>query len=996
MRAVVALAVARLRHRPARWLLVALGVAAATVLPVTAQSTGTVVAAQALRHGLSTLPVGERSLAAIRQGLRESPEHLADLDAAARHSLGELAGGPMLRQMLSRSISDGVGGSYYFAAVDGLPERVRLTEGRLPATCTPTRCEVVAVGSGTPHLTDAAGLVIVGRAVRTDPLLFAGSFDPGDGAPLLIADGVVPAAQLEYLSAFQRAYAWVTPVDLDRVNALGVDGYLEQSQRASVELYQSRLSLTAPDQVLRAEADRAAGSARRFALLGGAAMALLLGFAAIGAIGLRRDHAATVALVRRRGAGRGPTALLVAITAVVPVGVGALLGFIIGAGVAAAQAARAGLPALASTVDAVARAAPTVGLGALAAAAVVAVTLSLGGAGNRAWRAVDLTVVVGVVVAALAVARGAVTAESVGRGTDPLLLVLPIVVVVCGGLLVGRAWPVVTAAVSRLFPRRALAARLGLLGAIRSPLRPVATAAFLAAATGIVAFAGAYQATLRQGAADQAAFAVPLDVTVRTGQSLRRPLEVASLADYGAGGGHVHAVVRTPATVRINAAQSLTPEVVGVDPAALAAIPSWAQVVGGLSADRARQLLTVPGGSGTPGLPVPAAARTIAIPANGDLGDLDISAWLRRPDGRDIGVPLTVEGTRLVGELTEPAAEGTVLFAFTLGENSFALTRHMHRIGEGANDAEALTGRVTFGAVAAPLAPPGWTGWGSDGATVTAAADQLTVDYALTGAKVVVRALGSTAAPLPVLTDAATAASAAGDLLQLSLGSGPPLTARVVATVPRFPTARTAFVITDVRALADALDAREPGTGSVSELWLSTKDTSRFSAAPFDLLRVDLRQARQDLLASDPVAVGATELLTGSALVAFGVALVALVLLVVAERRDTSAQLYAWESDGVAPRTLRLSLFLRALAVVGVGVPGGVLIGLILSEVTTALIRVTAAGTEPVPPLALAVSPLWTVGWVGGGVLVGLLTCGLLAAAALRERLPVRPEEGLV
>ena len=248
---------------------------------------------------------------------------------------------------------------------------------------------------------------------------------------------------------------------------------------------------------------------------------------------------------------------------------------------------------------------------------------------------------------------------------------------------------------------------------------------------------------------------------------------------------------------------------------------------------------------------------------------------------------------------------------------------------------------------------------------------------------------------LTVLTDPGTAAAAAGGLLQLSVGAGTPIAARVVGVLPRFPTARPAFVIADVRALADALDQREPGAGSVSELWLSTQDTSVLARAPYDLLRVDLRQARQDRLAGDPVAVGATGLLTGSALVAFAVALVALVLLVVAERRDATAQLYAWESDGVAPATLRWSLFLRALAVVAVGVPGGVLIGLILSQATTALIRVTAVGTEPVPPLALAISPLWMLGWIGGGIAAGLVTAAVLAAAALREKLPSRPEEGL-
>ena len=1003
MGVVVSLAWARLRHRPARWLLVALGVAAATVLPVSAESTATVVAAQALRHGVEALPAGDRSLAAIRSGVRESPQRIGELDATARRALGDLAGGPIQLQMLTRAISDGVGGSYYFGAADGLSGVIRLTEGRLPATCTAIRCEVVAIGPGAPRLGEDTGIVIVGRAVRTDPLLFAGSFDPGDGAPLLIADTVVAAAQLRYLSEFQRYYAWITPIDLDRVNALGVEGYLARSARASIDLYGARLSLTAPDQILRAEADRAQRSARRFALLGGAAMALLLGFAAIGAIGLRRDHAATVELVRRRGARRAQAGVLTAIAAAIPVAAGAALGVVAGGLLAGWQADAAGPPAVESAMDAVRAAWPTVLIGALAAALVVGLTLSTGTTDRAAWRAVDLSVAVGLVVAALAVARGAVTADALAGRTDPLLLALPIIVVVCGGLLVGRAWPVLTAGASRVLPRRLLAPRLGLVGAVRSPLRPVATAAFLAAATGIVAFAGAYQATLRQGAADQASFSVPLDATVRTGQSLRSPLEVASERDYAAAGAEIHQVVRTAATVRINAAQSLTPEVVGVDPGALSLIRDWDQVVGGADPDDVRRRLAGTPVSGSGGVPVPAGARTIVVSATGNLADVDISAWLRLPDGRDIGLPLRADAGRLVAEMAAPAPAGTSLFALTLTETSFAATRRQHRTGEGGLDAAALTGKVELGRPTFGLGEidTAWSGWGSDGATVTAGPSRMTIDYTLTGSEVVIRAdHGVATAAVPVFTDAKTAAAAADGVLALSTGAGPPISARVVGVLPRFPTAGPSFVVADVHALADALDARDPGTGSVTELWLtagSSADmlTRALAAAPFDLLRVDLRQAREDRLAGDPLARGAAGLLTASALLAFVVALVSLVLLVVADRRDESAQLYAWESDGVAPRTLRLSLFLRAVAVVAVGVPGGVLIGLVLSRVTAALVRVTAVGTDPVPPLTLVVSPLWTVVAVGAGIAAGLVACAAVAGAALRERLPSRPEEGL-
>jgi hypothetical protein len=279
------------------------------------------------------------------------------------------------------------------------------------------------------------------------------------------------------------------------------------------------------------------------------------------------------------------------------------------------------------------------------------------------------------------------------------------------------------------------------------------------------------------------------------------------------------------------------------------------------------------------------------------------------------------------------------------------------------------------------------------------AGSSLTIAYALTGPKVVARAGFGTEPPLPVLVDPETAGLAGGGALDITLNSGPPIAATVAGVLPRFPDARPRFVVADSRAVADRLDARDPGTGSVAELWLAADSSVDAGAvlarAPYDLLRADLRQARQDRLASDPVAVGAAGLLTGGALLAFVVALLALVLLVLAERRDESAQLYAWESDGVSPGTLRRSLFLRALAVVAIGVPGGIAVGLVLSRITTALVQVTAVGGAPMPPLATAVTPLWTVVALTSGVLAGLAACGGLAGAALRERLPRRPEEGL-
>jgi hypothetical protein len=1001
VRAVLYLAWARLRHRPVSWLLVALGVAGASVLPVLTSNSSTIVAAQALRHGIAALPPGQRSLTISYNALVLRPEDLATLDHQARARLSGLSAAPARRELLYRTLADTAGGTFSLGATDDLMGAVRLTAGRAPASCQPRRCEVLILGTGTPTLDPALGLVPVGRAVRTDPLLLGGTFDPGNDKPLLLADGVDAGSRIGALTQFQRAYGWVAPLDLDRVRQLGVDGYLARSARApDPDQWRPGLTLTAPDDVLRDEDARAHRSAGRFALLSGAGTALLLGFAVIGAIGLRRDHAAVVDLVRRRGGTRSGVAALTAVQAAVPVLAGTAAGLLVAGVLAGFRAAAAGLPGGPSAREAVAGSVVPVLVGALGAAAVVAATLTArAGSAVTVRRVLDLTVLAGVAAAALALARGSVTAGQ----ADPVLLALPVIGVVCGGLAAGRVWPLGLTPVARLLPARWLGTRLGLLAALRRPLRPVATVAFLAAAVAVVVFAGAYRATLSQGAVDQAAFAVPLDARVRIGPTADRPLDVAGVGAFAgtAPGVTVHPVLRASAGVRVSAAESQPAELVGVDPAALTKMRSWdADTGAGDPADAARRI-AVPS-AGASGPVVPAGAHAITLDASGDTDRATVTAWLRTGDGRDLGLTLQPQGGELTAAVPAGLPAPTRLFALALAEPFDYATRHQHHIGEGDTDVAVLSGTVTLGVPRFPGGggePGSWSGWTSSGAQVSASGSGLTIAFQFTGTEVVVRPGTAGPAPIPVLADPATAATAAGGLLQLVVNGDRMITARVVRMLPRFPTAGARFVVADDRALAGALDAVEPGTGSVSELWLWAPDGSAaqlarsLAAAPFDRLSVDLRQARQDQLSGDPVARGAASLLTVSALVAVLVAMLAVILLVVAERRDESAELFAWESDGVRPGTLRVSLFSRAAAVVAGAVPAGLLVGLLLSRVTAALVQVTAVGTAPVPPLRLATGPAWVAGVLALGVAAGLAVAAVVAGTALRERMPQLPSE---
>ncbi|WP_027343471.1 hypothetical protein [Hamadaea tsunoensis] len=966
MTAVLTLALARLWRGPGRWLLMVAGIAVATLLPVVSAATAASTAAAALRTGLADLPPGEQSLIVSYATIAVTPAQLTSIDHGVREQLARLTSRPVRTQMTYHQMTDESGTIMVLAGADDLAGAVRLTSGRMPAECTPQHCEMVLIGQTPPRLPPELGVEIVGTAVRTDPLLLSGTFDPGAGRPLLIADGAEAAARIGALSAFQRQFGWVAALDVDRV-AADPPGYVAESARTEVSLYQVQdgLVLTAPDDVVLTSYDRAQRSTRRFGLLDGASVALLLGFAVIGAIGARRDHRAVLGLLRRRGAANGRLVAYTAVTAIVPVLLGTAVGL-------AAGLAFTGIPG-----------ATFVQIGATSAAAALVLALALSWAPDRPWRLVDGVVLAGAVVALVAVARGAVTVSGLQARTDPLLVALPVLVVVCGGLLAGRLFPLVAPwgvrAAQRLGPA-GLPVRLGLAGAVRRPLRAVATVAFLAAATGVVIFAGGYRSTLAQGAEDQASFAVPLDAAVTTGSTLTRPLDAATLAGYTGltPGAVVTPVLRTSAGVRVSATEARAAEVVGLEPATLTRIPSWERLTGAADPARSARLIEAPSGRGWQ---LPAGAKSVALTVTGPMDNVVFRAWLRDADGHDTSVGLTRSGDVLAGTL--PALTGGVrLYAVTLAEDAEYARRRQHHTGEGRSDNQVLSGHLTFAKTTV------------DGVAVGRTVEQ---DYELTGAQVVV-ALDPPAAeaPVPVLVDPATAASATDGLVQLIVGANAPIAARIAQVLPRFPGAGERFVVADIGALADVLDAREPGTAAYAEVWISSPDPAaladRLGQAPFDQLDVALRARIHDRLATDPLAAGAGRLLGTSALIALGVAVLTLILLVLAERRDDAAELYAWESDGLTPGSLRGLLFARAAGVVAVGVPCGIVLGIVLTRLTTALVLVTAVGATPRPPLALATSPGTLAAVLGAGLGVGLLAAGLICWRSFRSPLPDRPE----
>ena len=138
---------AGLRHRPARYAVLALGLALSVALPVLGQASAVVVAGRTLVAAIAALPPGERSLTVTYGGAEEPAAQHTD-DAFVRGQLAGLTSAPARREVLYGQLSDGHGNDYNLGAADGLADAMRVTSGRAPAPCTPTRCEVVLTGPG--------------------------------------------------------------------------------------------------------------------------------------------------------------------------------------------------------------------------------------------------------------------------------------------------------------------------------------------------------------------------------------------------------------------------------------------------------------------------------------------------------------------------------------------------------------------------------------------------------------------------------------------------------------------------------------------------------------------------------------------------------------------------------------------------------------------------------------------------------------------------------
>jgi hypothetical protein len=250
---------------------------------------------------------------------------------------------------------------------------------------------------------------------------------------------------------------------------------------------------------------------------------------------------------------------------------------------------------------------------------------------------------------------------------------------------------------------------------------------------------------------------------------------------------------------------------------------------------------------------------------------------------------------------------------------------------------------------------------------------------------------------VPVIATAPIAALAdPNGLLPLQV-EGEPFVGRVVATARRFPTVSGDFVLADREAVSTALNADAPGSAVTDEIWLkgsSASDETRtkavLSGPAFAGLETSFRRDLRAELDREPVARASILALLVSAVVGFVLALAGLALALSTDIRDERAELFDLEAQGATPALLRRHLRLRSLGVLGFGVLLGLGLGAILSTIVVDVVRVTAGGQLPEPPLLLSFDWPLLLGGIGLFVLVAIVVAMAVTWQALRGSGAVR------
>ena len=985
-------ALARLRARPGRVLLAAVGVAVSVVSIIVIAFASTVAGDVALRRDLDGLEPAQQAVVvafAPEDGLDEAD--LSTIDSAVRRGVAGHPFGSVRSLVEFRALSNKQGDVFRFAGVGNISDSVDLVDGRWPQSCTPQRCEVVVVRPASApaaavglELDDSLGLDIVGQVVSIDPLLLGGGFAPEANEIVVLANSVGGASSLQPLQYIRRSFGWITPLDVDRLRVTDVSRVLRAMAALPGSIERVGLEVRGPADELASGQTRARTAGNRLAVPAATSLTLFAAFAVFAGLGLRPDHRAAVALLSRRGASPAALAIFTAIEAGLVAIVGGVLGVGLGTPAGYWLAERAG----SDGADALSRVSAgstdrNVLLFLFGAAGLLIAVMRAADpivVRRRRVRGLDISGLAAAIVIAVIVDRGAPSAAALAQQPDAGVAALPVLAAIVAVAAACRVVPLAIRAWAAFVPSSQPLLKMSLANATSRPLRPLATASLVALTVMFGLFALGYRSTLGLGASDQAAFAVPYDFRITGGPALIRPREVEPAGGWAAVADGLTAtpVLRRSSVVRIAGFSGSTTEVLGLDPTTLAGLHGWRAEFGRSPIALASQLDMSP--IEPLGTPLPQQARTLHVATSG-LDATAVSVVTQRADGswHEVSADYQRSGEWVVD--LEAGDAGGRLVGFRIGQDIEAASRTEHHIGEGDTSVGALlvagsidrvvwsdrNGEAALGDVGAQALSIDWPGLTISVGEISSKPDNdstggVEVSLSIQGTSaLLVPSPEELAEPLPAIVDPVTAGTARNGVVTLDSADGR-LLVRPIAIVERFPGVATRFAVVDIDLLQPAFDLVQPGFGTANEVWIAADDVaaeraaaSALSADPaLSVLEIDSRRERLTALRDDPLARSTLAILVGSALAAALLAGLALVVGALADATDDRALHRTLALEGVSARRLVGFQTAKTLGLVLMSVPVGIAGAAGMLRLVTRTVAVTAGAVAPEPALRLS------------------------------------------
>lgn len=897
------LAWARLRNHRLRTFSILISVSLALLALLTLQGIAHSTGNALVTYELSKLPAGDRTLTLTSVRIISSPDEYRAIDTYLSSHLSTLTSGRLTPELLYHEVSDVHGVGFYFAGVDGLSKSIRITTGRLPTQCTAALCEVIQVGGQglTPPRPESLGIKIVGTGVFLNKQLFSGTLAPTDGAPILVADGIAPASTLSHFSNLQGTNGWVATMNLDRIASKGADTYINSilTFENQLSIDHSEVQLTWPQDALGGASDKSKGISDKFVLLDFVVGALLLAFLILFSLRHRREHLQFRSGLSRIGTPKKTLILELLIEIGVPVVLGAIVAFVISLLVPTALHVThfqanlfqiyQGWPKYFSLI-----------------AAALSLIFGMLIFGDKAWgRATVLPLIFGALFL-LAYLRGSGTQEI-------RFWLVPLAYVVIPSLI---GYTALRAA--SIFWRNKHHQTYVLFREHLSMWQGVAAILTLASILAVIAlsFASGISKDVTARSRDQ----VPLDVSLRTGPDLSRPLDLGGIPDYESlvNGSKAYAILRSGTAVRNESSVSDTLSLIGVPPSALRAMPDS-------SLRQFASTITPASPIGEQGVGI-GSTSTIAVTLNNIPKEIDLIAWFLTPRGTHLSAIFTGHTATRTLSLAGQIPPRSSLIAFEFRETSDYLSRRLHAMGEGSFAVPMIKGTGGISAVAfdgIPQLIPNKS-W-----------HLREFPYEFNGGSLYVRPTITDVIPR-VLVDPITAALATHGILTLTGATGDFFQVAVGAVAKSFPSAGDRFVIMDLNQLQVEIAKTDLGATDPIELWISTPNSrlylERLANSPFNTLEATSQHDVASALRSDPVNIG----LNGAYRVAFFYALLLAIFMYFSALpllyKEGKNVLFQLEASGVGPKQLRRSFRESLRLVVLVALTLGGSLGLVVGH----------------------------------------------------------------